>query len=99
MSRHPERLRLGYCGSYARGDWGVGSDLDLIAVVRSVDVGCERRSANRDLRGFDVPAEWVVYTARETVAMEETESRFSKVMDEKAVWVFESDSPALRRAG
>jgi len=23
--------RIGYFGSYARGDWGVGSDLDLIA--------------------------------------------------------------------
>lgn len=25
----PEVLRVGYFGSYARGDWGVGSDLDL----------------------------------------------------------------------
>jgi predicted nucleotidyltransferase len=30
--RH-ELLRLGYFGSYAHGDWGVGSDLDLVAVV------------------------------------------------------------------
>jgi predicted nucleotidyltransferase len=30
---HPELLRLGYFGSYARGDWGVGSDLDLFALV------------------------------------------------------------------
>ncbi len=29
----PELLRFGYFGSYARGNWGVGSDLDLIAVV------------------------------------------------------------------
>src|SRR5262249_16682613 len=25
--------RVGYFGSYARGDWGVGSDVDLIIVV------------------------------------------------------------------
>ena len=25
--------RIGYFGSYAHGDWGVGSDLDLIVVV------------------------------------------------------------------
>ena len=26
-------LRIGYFGSYARGDWGVGSDLDLVILV------------------------------------------------------------------
>ncbi len=30
----PELLRLGVFGSFVRGDWGVGSDLDLIVVVR-----------------------------------------------------------------
>lgn len=33
-ARHPELVRLGYFGSYARGDWGVGSDIDLVAVVQ-----------------------------------------------------------------
>jgi hypothetical protein len=31
--RHAGLLRLGYFGSYARGDWGVGSDVDLIAII------------------------------------------------------------------
>ena len=31
--RRPELLELGYFGSYARGDWAVGSDLDLVAIV------------------------------------------------------------------
>src|SRR6266516_1120095 len=26
-------IRIGYIGSYARGDWGVGSDLDLVIVT------------------------------------------------------------------
>ncbi|MFQ5811257.1 MAG: nucleotidyltransferase family protein, partial [Armatimonadota bacterium] len=30
---HANVRRLGYCGSYARGDWGVGSDLDIIVVI------------------------------------------------------------------
>ena len=34
--RRPELKRIGYFGSYARGDWGVGSDLDLIAVLVEV---------------------------------------------------------------
>ena len=28
-------LKIGYFGSYARGDWGVGSDLDLIIIVEN----------------------------------------------------------------
>ena len=31
--RRPGVLRIGYMGSYARSDWGVGSDLDLVIVV------------------------------------------------------------------
>jgi hypothetical protein len=30
---HPAIRRIGYLGLYARGDWGVGSDLDVIAIV------------------------------------------------------------------
>ena len=62
--RHPELQRLGYFGSYARGDWGVGSDLDLVAVVdvdeaqlRNVgeEVGAERLRDYRDLIGKWMP--------------------------------------------
>jgi len=30
---HPELLRAANFGSYARRDWGVGSDLDLLLIV------------------------------------------------------------------
>jgi len=30
---HPEVLRIGCFGSYARGDWGVGSDIDILVIV------------------------------------------------------------------
>ena len=46
-------LRIGYFGSYARGDWGVGSDLDLIVIVKHSDLPFERRSVgwmSRDCR-------------------------------------------------
>src|SRR2546426_10283021 len=32
-ARIPELVRVGYFGSYARGDWGVGSDLDVVLIV------------------------------------------------------------------
>lgn len=27
------RIAIGYFGSYARGDWGFGSDVDLLVIV------------------------------------------------------------------
>src|SRR5436309_7063503 len=63
--RHPGLLRLGYFGSYARGDAGVGSDLDLIAVVESSSDPFERRSLDWDLSSLPVPAEILVYTRQE----------------------------------
>jgi hypothetical protein len=62
---HPELLRLGYFGSYARGDWGVGSDLDLIAVVSGADRPFRERPLDWDLDGLPVPAEILVYTSEE----------------------------------
>ena len=40
--QRPELERCGYFGSYARGDWGVGSDLDLIAIVDAASEPFER---------------------------------------------------------
>ena len=52
--KHPELLRLGYFGSYARGDAGVGSDLDLIAIVGQDSEPFERRSLTWDLNAFTI---------------------------------------------
>lgn len=55
----PHVRRIGYFGSYARGDWGVGSDLDLVIVVAQTDRPFAERSALFDtttLPGHDDPA-------------------------------------------
>src|SRR3989441_3015755 len=38
-----ELVRVGYFGSYARGDWGVGSDLDVVLVVAGAALPLPRR--------------------------------------------------------
>ena len=58
-------LRIGYLGSYARGDWGVGSDLDLIAVLEEIFEPVEYRAADWDLNGLPVPAEIIVFSRLE----------------------------------
>ncbi len=93
--RRPGLLRLGYFGSYARGDAGVGSDLDLVAVVESSDLPFERRAADWDLTRLPVPAEILVYTAGEWAAMEARGDRFARVLRTESVWVLDRrrDSP------
>jgi Nucleotidyltransferase domain len=62
---HPELLWLGIFGSFARGDWGVGSDLDLVALVTDADLPFERRAVTWPLERLPVPADLLVYTTAE----------------------------------
>jgi hypothetical protein len=83
----PELLRLGYFGSYARGDWGVGSDLDLVAVVSESDRAFGDRPVDWDLTRLPVPAEILVYTSEEWDTVLERGDRFARVMAEEVVWL------------
>ena len=51
-AEHAGLLKLGVFGSFARGDSGPGSDLDLVAVVRESELPFERRALDWDLLGF-----------------------------------------------
>lgn len=79
--------RIGYYGSYARGDWGVGSDLDLVMVVEDSHLPFERRSAEWDRSDLPVPSDLIVYTQREWTLLD-AESRFGRVMRSETVWVY-----------
>jgi hypothetical protein len=88
VKHHPELIRLGYFGSYARGDWGVGSDLDLIAIVKRSSEPFERRSRTWDLHTLPVPAELLIYTLREWQHLRDEAGRFVRMIDREAVWIF-----------
>jgi predicted nucleotidyltransferase len=90
---HSEAIRIGYFGSYARGDWGVGSDLDLIAIVSHAAEEFERRSLGWDLNELPVPAEILVYTETEWKALQELGGRFTRTLNEEAVWVYPDEIP------
>jgi predicted nucleotidyltransferase len=90
---HTEAIRIGYFGSYARGEWGVGSDLDLIAVVTRASEPFERRSLAWDLDELPVPAELLVYTATEWKVIQEEGGRFARTLSEETIWVYDYAPP------
>lgn len=92
--RHPGLVRLGWFGSYARGDAGVGSDLDLVAVVESSAEPFERRALAWDLSQLPVPAEILVYTRDEWQRLEREGGRFARTLRSEARWLVTPDPTA-----
>jgi predicted nucleotidyltransferase len=87
-SNHPETWRLGYFGSYARGDWGVGSDLDLVALVLDSPCRFDQRSLSWDLTALPLPADLVVYTLEEWRELKAEGSRLASQIEREAVWIY-----------
>ena len=90
--RAEPRLRaLGYFGSYARNEWGVGSDVDLVAVL-DVTAGERTPSAlelpwTREIR-LPVPHDLFIYSAEDLRRMDTEGTRFARMLVSEAVWVY-----------
>jgi predicted nucleotidyltransferase len=89
-AKKSEVLRIGYFGSLARGDWGVGSDLDLIIIVAKSDEPFVRRGIAWDTSALPVPADVLIYTLSEWKTMDPN-TRFSRMLLEEVNWVYERD--------
>jgi predicted nucleotidyltransferase len=81
-------LRAGYFGSYARGDWGVNSDLDVILIVKNSELPFWRRALEWDVLGMPVPVDLLVYTQEEWQSLVEGGERFAQTVEKEAVWVY-----------
>ena len=89
---------LGYFGSYARGDEGFGSDLDIIAVVAHSPLPFMERARDWKTETLPVPADLLVYTAEEWEAVEDGAGRFASVLETETVWLIR-DPAARERSG
>jgi predicted nucleotidyltransferase len=86
----PAIIAIGYFGSYARGDAGVGSDLDLVVIVRESALPFERRAAVWLLESLPVPAEVLVYTPMEWNGLAGHSARFAQVLRDETRWLIGS---------
>jgi predicted nucleotidyltransferase len=87
--RYPEILSIAYIGSYARGDWGVGSDLDLIVILEDSGEPPWRRGLDWDLSDITVPVDLLVYTRQEWSALSKSGGRFYETIQDEAEWVYQ----------
>jgi predicted nucleotidyltransferase len=78
--REAEVVAIGYFGSYARGDAGVGSDLDLVVLVRTSALPFERRAARWPAETLPVPADVLAYTLAEWDALLDSRPRFARAL-------------------
>ena len=95
--QHPELLRAAYFGSYARGDWGVGSDLDLVVILDKASEPFERRALSWDLSALPVPAELLACTVDEWQRMQAQGGRFARTLAREAVWVYPPNVHTFQR--
>ena len=85
MERHRGVTRIGHSGSYARGDWGVGGDVDLLIIVTASAEPFARRSRDFDAVHLPVPAEILVHTENEWVLMT---PRGRRIAGQTIIWVY-----------
>lgn len=88
MATHPEVIKLGYFGSLAKGNWGVGSDLDLIVIVKDSSIPFEKRPIAWDFDTLPVPTDILLYTMKEWQDMRKKGGRFVDVIGKEAVWLY-----------
>lgn len=93
VRQHPEVVQLGYFGPYARGDWGVGSDLDIIALITHSDVPFTQRPLAWNLLNLPVPAEIIIYTLTEWQRLQAEDRRLAREIADEAVWVYVATAP------
>ncbi|MBI4552448.1 MAG: nucleotidyltransferase domain-containing protein [Candidatus Latescibacteria bacterium] len=92
VQNHAGVVRIGYFGSYARSDWGVGSDLDVVIIVKASCHPFHQRALDWDVTALPVPADVMVYTQDEWDTMARAQERFFRTVDGEVIWVYGKNS-------
>ncbi|MGH9408391.1 MAG: nucleotidyltransferase domain-containing protein [Vicinamibacterales bacterium] len=84
---HPDVLAIAAFGSFARGEWAFGSDLDLLVVVHDAGEPSSERRLSWDTSALPVPVDLLLYSASEWRRLHSTPSRFRDTLAKEARWV------------
>ncbi len=77
---------VGLFGSCARGDWGVGSDLDVIVLLKESSEPFWKRYLEFDTTDLPVPVDLLVLTLDEVEGMRGTRF-YREVIEGNTIWV------------
>ena len=72
---------------YATGDWGVGSDLDILIVLESTELPFETRGTRFPASSIPVPCQVLVHTMAEWRQMIRDGGRFARTVEAEVVWL------------
>ena len=81
-------IQIGYFGSYAQGNWGVGSDLDIIIILRQSKLPFEKRNQDWQEHQLPVPTDILIYTQQEWEVMRKEELPFFKRINREIKWIY-----------
>jgi len=81
-------IQIGYFGSYARGDWGVGSDLDIVIILNQSNLPFEKRNEGWQEERLPVPTDLIIYTQEEWERMKAENSSFFSRINRETKWVY-----------
>ncbi|WP_218969834.1 nucleotidyltransferase family protein [Thermodesulfatator atlanticus] len=83
LKKNENVCRIGVFGSYSRNDAGVGSDLDVVIILRQTDKPFYRRGTEFYPLDFPVPVDLLVYNEKEWQKMEKEGKRITK----EVIWI------------
>ena len=81
QSPHPNALVIAAFGSLCRGNWGVGSDIDLVVIVERSELPFSERALKWDTLSLPVPVDLLIYTKEEWGKMAAEGTRFVKEVE------------------
>jgi Nucleotidyltransferase domain len=90
INSHPDVMRIGYFGSYASNNWGVGSDLDLIIILKESLQSFDKRAAAWDATELPVPTDLLIYTQQEWNSFDRN-SKFYQMLLHGTKWIYALD--------